>query len=223
MKNKSLYSGHCQACGRLQKLPNGKLSQYGYKIDHGYFSGVCVGAKHEPFELSCELVKTFIEGAKRHLESVEAFQACLRLPVEQPTAWIRCSYENPKGRYYPKVHVWEVCPMAIEKVNFQDSTGFYVKYSYTDKNGVKHGSLSSPVYGVSPHDEAGAGKSLDELLLLTCSRYNQQYAEWIEYDAKNMRSYISWQTERVQTWKKMDLLPNDAKDKAGFKPEDPKY
>ena len=84
---KATHSGHCQACGRLQKLPDGKLAKHGYTIAHGFFSGTCVGSHHLPFEVSCDLLPRFIEAAKTHLLGVESFQAELRKPATEPVAW----------------------------------------------------------------------------------------------------------------------------------------
>lgn len=53
---KATHSGHCQACGHLQKLPKDVLAKHGYKIKHGFFSGICIGAGELPFEESCDLV-----------------------------------------------------------------------------------------------------------------------------------------------------------------------
>jgi len=61
---KATHKGHCQVCGAQQKLPSGVLSQHGYTVDWGFFSGVCGGAKHLPYEQSCDLVKESIGWAE---------------------------------------------------------------------------------------------------------------------------------------------------------------
>ena len=45
------HNGTCQICGSLQALPGGVLSKHGYTVEHGWFEGVCPGAKHAPLEL----------------------------------------------------------------------------------------------------------------------------------------------------------------------------
>lgn len=42
--NKATHSGECQCCGRKQKLPKGRLSNHGYTVEWGFFSGTCFGA-----------------------------------------------------------------------------------------------------------------------------------------------------------------------------------
>jgi hypothetical protein len=50
MAKKATHRGHCQCCGRVQKLPGNLLSKHGYTVDWGYFNGVCWGAHHRPLE-----------------------------------------------------------------------------------------------------------------------------------------------------------------------------
>lgn len=40
-KAKATHQGECQICDRVQKLPNNVLSQHGYKVEFGFFNGVC--------------------------------------------------------------------------------------------------------------------------------------------------------------------------------------
>src|SRR5580765_2005563 len=100
MSKKSTHQGHCQVCGRLQMLPGGELSLHGYKVKSGYFSGTCHGARYQPFELSCELVKRSIVDAQAALTSLEAFRATLRQPVTDNQCWFHTRQANPRGRDY---------------------------------------------------------------------------------------------------------------------------
>lgn len=48
-------------------LPSGTLSKHGYKVTHGYFSGVCGGSGWPPFEAACDMLPGFLTGAEREL------------------------------------------------------------------------------------------------------------------------------------------------------------
>jgi len=227
---KANFSGHCQACGRLQKLPNDRLSKHGYNVEHGFFSGTCEGSGALPFEKSCGLIEQFISRSKGYLLGIETTQAALRVPATEPKAWMRVRYDNPKGRLYRSVYKWELVQLAVEFKPFQDqnevATGKadqvrgYLVYTYTDSLGNVHGNHlgrnREDVSGVNLYDEAAKGKTHNEILLLTATRFNEKYANWMEHEAKSLRDYIAWQTKRVNTWVEADLLPVAHKDKEGF-------
>jgi len=61
---KATHKGTCQICGRLQKLPKGKLSKHGYRVQWGEFSGTCPGSEEQPFEESREVLGRFVERLK---------------------------------------------------------------------------------------------------------------------------------------------------------------
>lgn len=228
MASKSDFSGHCQACGRLQKLPKERLSKHGYTVDHGYFSGVCRGAGHEPFEVSCKLVETFIQEATAQLTSLEAFQANLRKTNEGPTAWFYVSLANPKGKAYNFNRSWEECTVTMDTVTWNESSssGSYNKFRrdgdtrWTQK--PERNAYGQWETEITPRaSEVGSG--YNDTLTRVCTEANQVYADWLEHEAETLRRYIKWQEERVRTWKPAPLLPNDAKDKEGFKPTEARY
>lgn len=64
---KATHSGTCQACGSIQKLPNGYLSNHGYSVQWGFFAGICQGARRLPFEQSCDYIKTCIARAEESI------------------------------------------------------------------------------------------------------------------------------------------------------------
>lgn len=54
------YLGSCQLCEGDFKLHGGKLVHHGYKRPgHGEIVGDCPGVAHLPYEVSCELVKSY--------------------------------------------------------------------------------------------------------------------------------------------------------------------
>lgn len=229
MKNKATHNGHCQACGRLQKLPKGLLSLHGYNVAHGFFSGTCVGARELPFEQSCELVKGFIASAKTQLEHVKAEQAELR---QQPTAdtkmWARIRYEGPRG--YGATNVWEQVTLEATFRPYgyaDDPNAGSMKYRYLDATGREHGSdqRGGGFYGINMWDLKRSDETPDveACRLATVLKHNETRANWLESEVKSLTRYIAWQTERVENWKPAPLLPVDHKDKEGFVPDAPAY
>jgi len=49
---KNQIRGNCQCCGRLQAVRNGHMSKHGYKVQGGWFSGVCNGEFYAPMQVS---------------------------------------------------------------------------------------------------------------------------------------------------------------------------
>jgi len=207
---KATHKGHCQACGRLQMLPNGKLAQHGYKITHGFFSGVCVGSKHLPFEVSCDMLPGFISNAQRALANVEATQAKLRVRPTEPKAWV-ANYEGTS--YGRNSYVWQevVVNGRLKTITVKDETHSWIEYFYVapTPNGKGLGEHKIETYGMDVHNTTD--HSLDVALHL-----NKRRAQALEKEAINLRNYIIWQQRRVDTWKPAALLPVDAKSKAGF-------
>jgi hypothetical protein len=76
MARAATHLGHCQVCGRLHKLPGGKVSKHGYTVEHrgqgGYFSGVCRASDALPYEQDCGLLQEDIEHAKTYLANIPA-------------------------------------------------------------------------------------------------------------------------------------------------------
>lgn len=223
-RDKATHSGHCQACGNLQKLPKGALSKHGYNIAHGFFSGVCVGAGSLPFEQSHDLVDGFILSAKRELTRVETFQANLRQPATEASAWILCYKANPKGGGFSRDRRWEKVAISEEIKPFHDGSGSYSKFSHTANTKWQRVKSDKP-YPVSEiqTEQAEVHAEYGATILEVATKHNSDYANWLEHQAVSMRRYIAWQEERVRTWQPAPLLPVDAKDKEGFEPTEPAY
>lgn len=213
---KSEYRGHCQACGRLQMLPSGKLSKHGYTVAFGFFSGVCVGSGKLPFEESCDLVKSFIESARDSLFTVKAFQSKLRKTPTEGKAYVHIRLADPR-RFSCYTREWREVPITEEVIPFSDGNGHYSKFWRTGDTRWGRNELRG--YEVQPVDRSEVSASYDDTLATVCGKRNREYADWLQHEVDSLKRYIAWQTERVTTWKRMPLLPNDApKDKEGFKP-----
>lgn len=73
------YDGTCQACFAVQSVIKGKMVNHGYeRPGTGHIHGTCVGTGALPYELSCELTKSFRESSGRHIVSLKKRIADLR-------------------------------------------------------------------------------------------------------------------------------------------------
>jgi hypothetical protein len=204
----STHAGHCQLCGSLQRLPKGVLSLHGYKVTHGFFSGVCRGAKHLPFEQAFDLVAEQVTMAQEALANLEARQARYRAPATKPFAVVNVFVKDSRGRTH---HEWR----RVEVLAMTRISG-YIAFTYTRfPDEVSFGNRAPELNG-DKWDETD--------VLAVATRYNTIYAGWLEHEAVSLRRYIAWQANRVATWQEQPLLALDAKkDKSAFKPEAPAY
>lgn len=70
----------CQICGRPIKSNTGTIAHHGYKRPgQGWQTASCMGAKHLPYEASCDLIPTAIKRAQDFItaatENLEVFKA----------------------------------------------------------------------------------------------------------------------------------------------------
>jgi hypothetical protein len=215
---KSTHRGHCQFCGRLQMLPSGVLAKHGYTILGGFFSGVCRGSAHSPFEVSCDQLPIYIDEAARTLSSVEEFQESLRRPVTENKAWFRTEHRNVRrGSWSPSTYRWALCSVRVETIPYRDGDGSYKKF-YRDGDTKLEKDTQERV-AFEPEISASYSATLEDV----CNHANEVYADYLEHEAVSLRRYIDWQKNRVSAWKAAELLPVDAKDKEGFIPTKAPY
>ena len=112
---KATHKGHCQVCGAQQKLPNGVLSQHGYTVDWGFFNGVCQGAKHLPYEQSCDLVKESIEWAEAALASTIEEAAEIRA-LDDSHVWVEERTNTGYGCFTKELRLVEVTKVEYSRV-----------------------------------------------------------------------------------------------------------
>lgn len=95
--NKIQYRGHCQVCGNLQAV-NGVMSKHGYKVNNGWFTGICSGRSYAPIEVDCSATKQTIEAIEADIvemgKQIEAVESGKTVPAEIETN--RIHYVNGK-------------------------------------------------------------------------------------------------------------------------------
>lgn len=210
------HRGHCQLCGSLQKLPKGMLSLHGYKVTHGFFSGVCGGAKALPFEQSIALIAQHIALAQTRIANIEQFQHTLRTTIDADTKmWIRTYMPRANGcGGYVSTLVELTATMGPDYDGWQR-----ISYCYTDANGVTGDHYNNGFKGVPPYEMKGA--TCEQLRQATVLRYNALHARSLEREVRQLQAYVSWQTDRCKNWSVKPLFPVEGKFvNTAFKPEE---
>jgi hypothetical protein len=70
--------GNCQICERDQKLKQGNMVHHGYRRPGwGHISGDCPGVKSPPYEVSCDLLKSYKASVEERLGNLEVYLAKL--------------------------------------------------------------------------------------------------------------------------------------------------
>lgn len=112
------FFGTCQCCGAVQKLPKGVLSLHGYTVSHGFFAGVCRGARYQPFEKSCDQVKRYIDEAQRSISELKATREAIL--SETAIAYVHVYQGSRRGR---SSYEWMRLPVTAEPCTIQDFNG----------------------------------------------------------------------------------------------------
>jgi hypothetical protein len=195
------HFGECQGCGRVQKLPGGSLSLHGYTVDWGFFQGTCGGAKHLPYELSCEYVKACIVSATASYDLAMARVEHLRRPITDPivdSVTIRIGYDRQRCREITKTLTDAIIYAEVQKGS-GDYTWLKVFVSYEDKGEVKTYELTG--------NGGPLSYSHPKNILEAAQMLNERSAKSIEAHAKQILTYIKWQEERVAKWELRPLRP----------------
>lgn len=187
MTTKATHQGHCQVCGSFQRLPGGVLSNHGYTVPFGYFSGTCRGSGYKPFETHTDRVQKSIDDATGWAEALEESARNWRAA----TTTVAFSYYVPakyassgRGRtVIPGGTFWKtVAPEAIS----EDLR------HWTDPDGKEH---QTGYYNYGPNH------GLADLV----AQQNEKYARHYDQQAAQTRAYIATQKARLAGWKPQPL------------------
>lgn len=205
---KATHKGHCQACGRLQALPNGMLSNHGYTVQHGFFAGTCRGSGYQPFETGFDQIARYVAEAQDEVARLEAWQADLRQPATVNLAWVR-NYEIVDSRGVGGYR-WRQVPIDVESHESSGRTWFTFSYQAP---GFRKAFGTNEKHDVQqPYDQPVRWTTaLEAVAYLNACR-----AHALQRPIQQLNAYVAWQQERVAAWKPMPLLPVSAKDKLGF-------
>lgn len=206
MANKATHSGHCQACGRLQKLPNGRLSKHGYTVTHGFFSGTCPGSDRLPFEVSCDYVAETIARATSAIEVLEAEKAETLANTDATNVMDRVYF--PSHRFGVKGSTrWVPVTLIATEKNYGTEDQPRVYWTFETEHDGKR-------------ERENFGYSQTWTPETALAEMNRRYAVKLAGDILRLDSYVAWQRQRVAEWAPAPLLPVSAKDKQGFAVEE---
>lgn len=180
--SRATHVGHCQVCGSLQKLPNGRLSKHGYTRRWGFFEGVCSGAGELPWEVDCSV-------AKRHLEWAESRVLQLTQLAESTNqatdvVWVHEWVENSRRR---GAYVWRC--LKPEECEFGG-----LSVDYLGQDGRRR---RVATYDVSRDEES---RQVAQIRYL-----NAQRAAAYRKEAEQVQGYCKYQRARLAEWKPVPL------------------
>jgi len=195
---KATHQGTCQCCGRMQKLPNGKLSKHGYTVDHGWFQGVCLGAGELPFEQSTDLIQSLIEATENHITETQKKIEEIRTSEDSKNVWNHayrshreCGYGQRSGYY------WEQRELIIEPSHSEEYDN--ASWIYSEGEAKPTGFLAT---------QADFFRKGEKTLTEIVKEQNEKYIQRVLLpEIKQAEGYITWQEERIKNWKPAELTP----------------
>ena len=179
---KATHQGHCQVCGHCQMLPHGCLSKHGYTKRHGFFSGICMGAGHLPFEQDISLIEHAIKAAQERAVSLRAEAARLDTLADPNDVTRQVYHTGEIGRYnrgYMEHH---------GRIEIRDNRTVFV-YKWGDKEMTDRMNFTT-----------------QERLTYEALQENKQAAWRRSQMANEADQYVKWQQDRIKDWKKQPLI-----------------
>jgi len=199
---KATHTGTCQICGCNQKLPNGRLSKHGYTTQWGFFSGVCSGASHLPFEQSTNLIEDIVATVKRSVVHLKSQRAELL----EMTDFCKVQIKFHNRRVGTTEYHWVSAP--AETMSISGWSGSELKSSYTEARPYGYSTETfkcAYIYTGRERDGDYENRpTLEELI----KRANAEYVKSvIDRDIAQMENYIEWQEKRLAEWVEKPLTP----------------
>lgn len=91
------FLGNCQLCEGDFKLADGRMVHHGYRRPgHGQIEGDCPGVHAEPYEVSCEQIKSHLKATERGIE--EMSKTLAKYEAGEVTHFTKTSYKTSFGR-----------------------------------------------------------------------------------------------------------------------------
>jgi hypothetical protein len=189
-KNKSTHQGHCQACSRIQMLPEGKLAKHGYQVaGFGFFNGICMGSGHLPLEQDKTIVEASIVWAEGVIERKEAEIASYSTWRGEHMAWFH-DYIPSKRRGIPSGYKWIYTPVGRYTVGSSDHA-----YPYTfliDHEGKVVDGLRYSLHAASTQE--------------LVEKMNAKYIDALRHDIEQAKRYIADQRRLIRDWHLQPLI-----------------
>lgn len=185
-------------------LPRGVLAKHGYTTKWGFFSGVCQGSEHRPYETHTDLIERFIEWAEEKRADLESFRATLlERPAEGTTeAWVNVylppTFHNKNG------YTWRKVPLTLTIHQWLGGDGYTVNIEYPDQDPQRAGRTHRiDFYSQCRNADYTASTNLLDYI----QNLNAKYAATVAKEISQVEDYIRWQQRRLADWKLQPLLP----------------
>jgi hypothetical protein len=108
-------------------LPGGLLSKHGYTVNFGYFTGVCRGERELPFELSKDLIESFIAGAEAFAAEQETLALAERANTSLDGVYLSI-YVKSTNRYIKSGYRWQKHSIVRVESKFDDGRSYSTYY-----------------------------------------------------------------------------------------------
>ena len=189
---KATHEGTCQICGSAQKLPSGVLSKHGYTVHWGFFSGVCQGQGHAPFEKSTAAIEGVIMSVKASLFHAKERRQARLANTETVMATMRL---RVNGTTHHKTVELNADQITVDRY------GSSLTSSHTEDD-----YLGTFKFSTIPMGSTDGDTKAD--MIVAANAYHVRRVLDLEID--QMEKYIVWQSERVANWVEQDLRPVEA-------------
>jgi hypothetical protein len=189
MKVQATHKGHCQVCGSLQKLPNGRMAKHGYTTKHGFFEGTCAGSDKLPYQVSCELIPASIDAANNLLAPIADKIAMVAAQANEGK--VVTSETDRDGFTTYTIH-------TVETANNTHSEGVTsVSIYFTNENGKRI--------------EIACNWSVDDAnehvtVAQAATKFNRIQITRLQQKAAPINHFITVQTKRLADWVAADCI-----------------
>lgn len=199
---KATHTGECQSCGSRQMLPGGVLAKHGYTTKWGFFSGVCAGSGHGPFETHTDRIAGQVAAVEREVAATAAEVAALKDEASEAnngsSAWVS-RYSAYLGYHWVRADI-EVSCFTIPASGSEPERNVY-----SAKSRVADGKSEK----ITNYDFGSSSRSDLRYWVHYC---NSTYAErhLLKLNASR-RDWLKWQAGRLAGWKQRPLADRQGK------------
>lgn len=88
------HKGTCQVCGKVQRLPNGRLAEHGYTV-FGCYNHVCPGSGQLPLEQDRTILDSVIEKLSRYADQQDKKAEQLKTGALEPEYMLKVRKKGP--------------------------------------------------------------------------------------------------------------------------------
>jgi hypothetical protein len=190
MAHKATHYGHCQICGSRQLLPGGVLAKHGYTTRWGFFSGVCTGSGHQPFEQATNLIEDAIARAQRESFNLRAVAVTLRGTSTGTKTWVTV-YDSATWQDRSSRTRW--VEVELTETVRTESYGTFHTFHYTVEARQTNGTMLAKT---KQFEQGGYPASMAEAV----AAGNKGRASYLDGQASQYDSYATWQAGRIAKW-----------------------